>query len=378
MTNALAGIHLVVSIKPAQIMIHQIEHVTCESPLIRKICTPPQSRSPQIIARESPTPNDFDVSPQKKSRRTGILHDGCKCFHPFLDTGGSAISIFHGILYLFLLGLTFGLVMPKNSDLPTTWYRYASSIVGYTYFVCCSFSFYPQIISNYTRKSTEGVSADYSVINFIGFFCYAIYTCALYWDEDIKQLYRERHNSKFGNDSKDAKITVQSNDVAFALHAFLFSGVWLYQLFIYGGLKNQMGRYPMSRTFMTINLLIVSSVSFYALMIWKGVGMIDGDPSYRRFLPYLNWLDFIYFLSFVKVFITLSKYIPQVILNARRKTCVGWNVWNVILDFGGATLCFVQLMGDAIDIQDFSSITGNLAKLGLSVISIAFDVSNCR
>ena len=58
-----------------------------------------------------------------------------------------------------------------------------------------------------------------------------------------------------------------------------------------------------------------------------------------------------------------------------RKTCAGWNVWNIILDFAGAVLSFVQLLGDAIDLDDFSSITGNAAKLGLSIISIGFDVS---
>jgi hypothetical protein len=38
-------------------------------------------------------------------------------------------------------------------------------------------------------------------------------------------------------------------------------------------------------------------------------------------------------------------------------------------------LSFAQLLGDAIDIGDYSSITGNIAKLGLSVISVGFDVS---
>jgi cystinosin len=54
---------------------------------------------------------------------------------------------------------------------------------------------------------------------------------------------------------------------------------------------------------------------------------------------------------------------------------VGWNVWNIILDFAGAILSFIQLIGDAIDLDDYSSISGNFAKLGLSIISIGFDVS---
>lgn len=51
-------------------------------------------------------------------------------------------------------------------------------------------------------------------------------------------------------------------------------------------------------------------------------------------------------------------------------------MWNVVLDFAGAVLSLAQLVGDAVDLNDYSSITGNVAKLGLSIISIGFDVSN--
>ena len=61
---------------------------------------------------------------------------------------------------------------------------------------------------------------------------------------------------------------------------------------------------------------------------------------------------------------------------SRRRSCAGWNVWNVVLDFAGAVLSLAQLVGDAVDLNDYSSITGNVAKLGLSIISIGFDVSN--
>lgn len=54
---------------------------------------------------------------------------------------------------------------------------------------------------------------------------------------------------------------------------------------------------------------------------------------------------------------------------------MGWNIWNIILDIAGAILSLLQLVGDAIDLDDYSSIVGNFAKLGLSIISIGFDVS---
>jgi hypothetical protein len=39
------------------------------------------------------------------------------------------------------------------------------------------------------------------------------------------------------------------------------------------------------------------------------------------------------------------KYIPQVVLNQRRQSTVGWSIWNVLLDFTGGTLSLVQASG---------------------------------
>lgn len=245
-----------------------------------------------------------------------------KCFHPFMDTSGSATSILKGLSYLTLLGIVVGVLMPKNNDLPTPSYRYLSSIVGYTYFIFWCSSFYPQILSNYERKSTEGLSVDFSIINFLGYICYSSYTSLLYWNRDIQQLYQERHSTLIENGDGDgqatqnvAKITVQSNDVAFALHAVLFSAIWIYQLFLYGGLKWHGGKFPLSRIFVVFVCLIVASISLYVYLI---LNFDTSKPSRSKWaMEHLNWLDFLYFLSYIKVAITLSKYIPQVVLNAR-------------------------------------------------------------
>eukprot|EP00566_Odontella_aurita_P022674 CAMPEP_0113595438 /NCGR_PEP_ID=MMETSP0015_2-20120614/39704_1 /TAXON_ID=2838 /ORGANISM="Odontella" /LENGTH=141 /DNA_ID=CAMNT_0000502689 /DNA_START=674 /DNA_END=1099 /DNA_ORIENTATION=+ /assembly_acc=CAM_ASM_000160 len=87
----------------------------------------------------------------------------------------------------------------------------------------------------------------------------------------------------------------------------------------------------------------------------------------------LSWLDFLYLLSLVKVLITITKYVPQVLLNIRRKSTVGWSIWNVTLDVMGGSLSMMQLVLDSVDLEDWTGITGNLAKLGLSVVTIVFD-----
>ena len=56
-----------------------------------------------------------------------------------------------------------------------------------------------------------------------------------------------------------------------------------------------------------------------------------------------DWLDFLYVCSYVKLFITLVKYVPQAAMNYRRKSTVGWSIGNVILDLTGGVLSITQM-----------------------------------
>lgn len=61
-----------------------------------------------------------------------------------------------------------------------------SSVVGWIYFLAWSVSFYPQIYSNYKRKSVVGLNFDYLSLNLVGFIMYALFNCGLYWIPDIE------------------------------------------------------------------------------------------------------------------------------------------------------------------------------------------------
>jgi cystinosin len=269
---------------------------------------------------------------------------------PIVDESGSARSVFFGLLSLSLIGTSIGLVMPKNPALPTHWYRYVSAAIGYVYFLCWSVSFYPQVISNFKRKSTQGLSADFCGLNVLGFACYGTYNLCFFFSPTIQRLYRERYG-------QDAEITVQSNDVAFAIHAFLLSSVTFVQIGYYGGFRAQRP-----------SLLIL------AFMLVAGLMCVCYPFMVLAYPVAFNWLDYLYLLSYVKIAISLIKYIPQVILNYQRKSTVGWSIWNIILDFSGGALSDLQLILDCADLKDFSLITGNLAKFGLGSISICFDI----
>jgi cystinosin len=87
----------------------------------------------------------------------------------------------------------------------------------------------------------------------------------------------------------------------------------------------------------------------------------------------LPWLDFLYGLSYIKLGMTVVKYIPQVYMNYLRKSTKGWNVYNVILDVIGGFFSTAQLFLDSWITGHWSGISGFAIKLGLGFVSIFFD-----
>ena len=72
----------------------------------------------------------------------------------------------------------------------------------------------------------------------------------------------------------------------------------------------------------------------------------------------------------------------KVMLNYRRKSTSGWEIWNILLDFSGGSLSIVQLVGDSLAearkqglAHGWTGIIGNPAKFGLGLVSVSFDVS---
>lgn len=62
------------------------------------------------------------------------------------------------------------------------------------------------------------------------------------------------------------------------------------------------------------------------------------------------------------------------LLNRQRKSTVGWNIYNVLLDVQGGVLSLAQQIMDAVLTADWSALTGNPVKLSLALISIGFDL----
>lgn len=84
----------------------------------------------------------------------------------------------------------------------------------------------------------------------------------------------------------------------------------------------------------------------------------------------------IYALSYVKLTITLCKYVPQAVANYKAKSTIGFAIETILLDLLGGVLSLLQLVIDSA-LQSSGSkldgIKGNPVKFGLAFVSLVFD-----
>jgi len=219
-------------------------------------------------------------------------------------------------------------------------------IIGWIYFVAWSVSFYPQVFYNYGRKSVVGLNFDFLAYNLTGFLGYSCYNVGIYWVASVQHEYTAAHHTKV--------MPVQANDVFFALHAVLITVVTIVQCLIYerGGQR--------------VSMICKGLVS--ASWVFVGVSLILALSGKITALAWLNCF------SYIKLGVTLIKYIPQAHMNYKRKSTVGWSIGNVLLDFTGGSLSLLQMVLQWYNNADPSIFIGDPTKLGLGFFSIAFDL----
>jgi len=221
-----------------------------------------------------------------------------------------------------------------------------SQVIGWVYFVAWSISFYPQIYENWKRKSVIGLSFDFLSLNVVGFGLYSLFNVGLYWIPSIQNEYFSRHPTGVN--------PVQLNDVIFSLHAVFACVVTIFQCFVY-----EHGSQAVSR---------ICKFIFVGIFLFLVISLIVSLAGV------LKYLDFLYFCSYVKLFITLIKYVPQAYLNFRRKSTFGWSIGNILLDFTGGFLSIGQMFVISYNENDWGSVFGDPTKFGLGLFSVLFDI----
>eukprot|EP00397_Hematodinium_sp_SG-2012_P045628 GEMP01051310.1.p1 GENE.GEMP01051310.1~~GEMP01051310.1.p1 ORF type:complete len:268 (+),score=29.90 GEMP01051310.1:138-941(+) len=218
-----------------------------------------------------------------------------------------------------------------------------ATIIGWAYVLAWSVSFYPQVILNYQRKKTTGLSTEYLWYNIIGFSVYGIYNQIIF-------------NAEVAGDH-----SVQLNDLFFCYHAWLLSAITLAQIPWYGGQPFNL-IYPHDY----ILLLLLLCIAIATILDLAQVIPTLADASQD--------LSLVMFFGTLKACISVSKYIPQVLLNYNRQSTKGFSIENILLDLTGGALSLVQVFMMCACNQSWSDLTGNPIKVVLGLLSIGFDL----
>lgn len=228
----------------------------------------------------------------------------------------------------------------------SSWVDLLSQVIGWIYFLAWSVSFYPQAWENFTRKSVVGLNLDFLALNLTGFIAYSVFNIALFWVEDIKE--------EFLKSNPNGVNPVTASDVFFSLHAVLLCFIYICQALCY-----QRGGQTVS--WPARGLLLVGW-SFALVSLFLAVGHV------------ISWLQYIYYFSYIKLAVTLVKYVPQAYMNYRRRSTVGWSIGNVLLDFTGGVLSLLQMFLQSYNNDQWLLIFGNPTKFGLGLFSVLFDI----
>ncbi|KAK3794613.1 hypothetical protein RRG08_003759 [Elysia crispata] len=221
-----------------------------------------------------------------------------------------------------------------------------NAVIGWIYFVAWSISFYPQVYINWKRKSVIGLNFDFLCYNITGFLAYGFFNVGMYWVNEVKEEYFSHHQRGIN--------PVQLNDVIFTLHAVFITFITIIQCFLY-----ERG---------------TQRVSYVCIILVTGSWLFAGVSLVVTLVHKISWLTYLYYFSYIKLGVTLIKYVPQAWMNFRRKSTQGWSIGNVLLDFTGGSLSLLQMFLLSYNSNDWGSIFGDPTKFGLGFFSILFDI----
>ncbi|XP_068449316.1 cystinosin [Clinocottus analis] len=221
-----------------------------------------------------------------------------------------------------------------------------SQVIGWIYFLAWSVSFYPQVWENYRRKSVVGLNFDFLALNLTGFIAYSVFNVGLFWVPYIKEEFLKKNPNGIN--------PVSANDVFFSVHAVLLCLVYISQAAVYerGGQKVSC----------TAKVLLLIGWTFALVSLFLAVA------------KQITWLDYLYYFSYIKLGVTLVKYVPQAYMNYMKQSTEGWSIGNVLLDFTGGTLSILQMLLESYNNDEWRLIFGDPTKFGLGLLSVVFDI----
>jgi PQ loop repeat len=158
-------------------------------------------------------------------------------------------------------GLAWDPALPPGAVLP-------SSALGWAYFLAWSLSFWPQLVANATRRSVEGLSADYVLYSTLGYAAYAAYTGGLLFWDPARDAYLAAH----GGSPPDVQLT----DLLFAGHALAVSLATLVQCAVYddGGRRDGLATSATCRWVVGGSVAAIAAAAVAAALQWAAPDVV--------------------------------------------------------------------------------------------------------
>jgi len=217
-----------------------------------------------------------------------------------------------------------------------------SEVFGWVYFFAWSISFYPQIYVNYKLRSVEGYHLDYPFLNFSGYIFYSMCYTVCYFIKD-----NPFNNYGFG--------TIKIQDLVFAYHSTVMATILGLQCIFYKKGKNKLSPFA----------------KFYALFSWGSAVLVLIISQMLNWIQPSERFNIILYLGYLKLGISIYKYLPPAYWNYKRKSTEGFSISAILLDFTGGLLSLGQ---NIVDLVDHDTPVLNPVKFGLGNITIIYDV----
>jgi cystinosin len=158
----------------------------------------------------------------------------------------------------------------------------------------------------------------------LGFMCYAAYTIPLYYSPAVIAQYSNAYNG--------SAPLVQPPDVFFCIWAVALEGVALSQIVMYVRGRQSVSRWTIF--LLAISFIFIIIVVSLTATATGGMAVSDapGEPS---------WFRCILYISYIKIGLTIIRYLPQIHLNYIRKSTEGFKYVHAHHTCSIAFLCMV-------------------------------------
>lgn len=176
--------------------------------------------------------------------------------------------------------------------------------------------------------------------------------CLLLYNEKVRSLYYENFNS----------LPLLSNiDLIYAVHGLVLNFITISQLYLWGFERRTTNKIKNGTKLIIVSIFIILSMLVFNYLNNK-----------------ITILTITLFLSYLKILMSLIKYLPQLNHNYQRKSVFGFSVFTIVLDLTGGIFSILQLFIDAYlttnSLINFKILKTNSNKLGLSFVTLFFDL----